>query len=89
MRRLAPWSIFSFAVVFSLAASPLWAADDAKPAENPPPEKKSTGLPEAGDLQAIAIGFGRESADGVKLSGRDADSNWWSPGNTPADRFEI
>ncbi len=72
MRRLAPWSIFSFAFVFSLAASPLWAADDAKPAENPPQETNSTGLPEAGDLQAIAIGFGRESADGVKLSGRDA-----------------
>ena len=72
MRRPAPWTAIFGALCLAMTAIALEAADESKPAENPPAEKKSTGLPDAGDLATISIEFGLESPEGFKLAGRDA-----------------
>ncbi|MEX2026253.1 MAG: Ig-like domain-containing protein, partial [Pirellulaceae bacterium] len=72
MRRSAMWTALFACLAFAMTAWPIAAADEPKPADNPPAEKKSTGLPDFGDLTKISVEFGLPAADGFKLAGRDA-----------------
>ncbi|MEX2140707.1 MAG: DUF1549 domain-containing protein [Pirellulales bacterium] len=72
MRRPAAWAALFTCLALAMTAWSMASAEEPKPANNPPPEKKANGLPDAGDLAKISVEFGLTSPDGFKLAGRDA-----------------
>jgi hypothetical protein len=72
MRRTTAWIALLASVCWTAPAVEVTAADEATSANTPPVTKKGPALPDPGDLERLAIEFGRTSGDGFTLAGRDA-----------------